>query len=467
MNTMNKKVIRLLLLCVAILFLNGIPVAATTAAPEASNDNSLKSLKLSEGALSPSFQYNVVNYTASVGNEITSVVVNAKTSHELAAIQSITGNTDLKEGANTIKIVVAAENGNLATYKITLTRASAGQASDVTPSDSNNDSADNNDTPSDDNNADSPDSIAVDAGDYQVVRAIPDEVIPKDFSKITVTYEDEDCEALKFDNGIMTLLYMEDESGNGALFIWNQGDGSTYPFIRLSVGEEYIILQQMPEDEEPNESFLEAGLSIDGMDAPSAYQNGADGMEDFYLVYAVNQEGVGGSYWYDQVDGTYQRYMEQMLDTSDSDAQIAALTKQLGSAGDKYTNLKDKDTKIIIALIIVIALLIILTVNLIILRSKKETDEETEPEEEILEQSKAMEEPEFSDEKIWKHKKEKKKKRIKRGDIFDDMEEDDLLDDADTFFDDGDFLEDEEIPAKKGESPSSTDELEILDLNDF
>ena len=87
-----------------------------------SKDNSLKKLSLSAGTLSPQFAGNVVNYTATVAGDVTDVQVNAETSNANASIESISGNTDLQVGTNTIKIVVEAENGALATYTIELTR---------------------------------------------------------------------------------------------------------------------------------------------------------------------------------------------------------------------------------------------------------------------------------------------------------------------------------------------------------
>lgn len=90
-----------------------------------SADNSLSELILSDGTLSPAFAGNVVNYTASVPNSVTDVEVEVKTSNNNAAIEAITGNTDLQVGANTIKILVKAENGALATYTVELTREEA------------------------------------------------------------------------------------------------------------------------------------------------------------------------------------------------------------------------------------------------------------------------------------------------------------------------------------------------------
>lgn len=490
MYTMRKKFVQMFVMCMAFLFLNGITVKA------ASSDNSLQSLALSEGTLSPGFQYNVVAYTASVGSETTSVDVTAKTSHELATVQSITGNTDLKEGSNTIKITVAAENGNLAIYTINLTRASA-QTGDSglianEPSNANDTSDDTSndnqiDTPDDAQQPDASDDIVINTGDYTVVATIPEAVIPADFTMTEVTYQGEVCDALRFDKGDMTLIYMTDESEQGALFVLNQADGSVYPFVRLTAGNNYIIIQPMVAENVPGESFTAATLTIDGRTMPSAYQNEQEGMEEFYLIYAINNEGNFGTYWYDKAGGTYQRYVEMTVADESDTVEYEFLQKEFGELGDKYTKLKSKDTKIITGLIIALAICIILSINLIISRVGKNNQEYDE--EDIVpkkkrkaKESELTEEPEFFDEDVWKPKKEKKKKK-KRVDIFDDAEEE-------VFFDEEDF---EETPSGKktpikeenssridknssildgnssrvDKNSSILDELEILDLNDL
>ena len=95
-----------------------------------SADNSLASLTLSSGSLSPAFKYNVTNYTAEVANDVTSVVVSAKTSNANATVESVKGGENLSVGANKIQIVVKAENGVTATYTITVTRKESGDTTD-------------------------------------------------------------------------------------------------------------------------------------------------------------------------------------------------------------------------------------------------------------------------------------------------------------------------------------------------
>lgn len=87
-----------------------------------SSDNSLKSLIIDNGTLTPSFNSARRTYTAEVEGNITSINVNAIPNSLYGKIKSITGNTNLNFGNNQIEIIVEAENGNTASYIINVTR---------------------------------------------------------------------------------------------------------------------------------------------------------------------------------------------------------------------------------------------------------------------------------------------------------------------------------------------------------
>ena len=59
---------------------------------------------------------------------MTSIAVSATPANEKAVVESVSGNENLKEGVNQIKIVVKAENGVTATYTIKVTKQSGGAA---------------------------------------------------------------------------------------------------------------------------------------------------------------------------------------------------------------------------------------------------------------------------------------------------------------------------------------------------
>lgn len=94
-----------------------------------SSDNSLSSITLSQGELSPAFSYNVTEYKATVPYEVTDLEVEAKTSHQKAEVEDIIGNHQMEVGENRVAITVKAENGARVVYNILVTRQAQGESS--------------------------------------------------------------------------------------------------------------------------------------------------------------------------------------------------------------------------------------------------------------------------------------------------------------------------------------------------
>ena len=90
------------------------------AAPLSSNAN-LSSLSVSEGTLSPSFSAGTTSYNiGEVDFSVSKLNISYRTEDSKATV-SINGN-NLAVGANTVSVVVKAENGTTKTYKIQVTR---------------------------------------------------------------------------------------------------------------------------------------------------------------------------------------------------------------------------------------------------------------------------------------------------------------------------------------------------------
>ena len=89
---------------------------------KASSDATLKGLKVSSGTLSPTFASGTTSYTLTVPYSVTSLTV-TPTVNNSEAKTSVTGNTSLKVGSNTVSIVVTAGDGTKKTYTITVTRS--------------------------------------------------------------------------------------------------------------------------------------------------------------------------------------------------------------------------------------------------------------------------------------------------------------------------------------------------------
>lgn len=88
----------------------------------ATSDLSLKSLRIQGQSLNEAFEPNVLNYTADIPYNMESIVIQAGANNKGATFQ-VLGNTNLKVGNNTVRIVVKNEAGETQEYRINVTRA--------------------------------------------------------------------------------------------------------------------------------------------------------------------------------------------------------------------------------------------------------------------------------------------------------------------------------------------------------
>ena len=94
----------------------------TTEKPEESNNKDLKSLSVGDSLeLTPAFSVDVTEYTLTVGEDVTSLDIEAVADDENAKVE-ITGNDNLLMGENTVEIKVTAEDGTVRTYTINVTK---------------------------------------------------------------------------------------------------------------------------------------------------------------------------------------------------------------------------------------------------------------------------------------------------------------------------------------------------------
>ena len=99
----------------------------TSAGSAKSSDSSLSHLGISPGSLSPAFSAGTYEYTATVDAGVTAISVAARPNSSKAVIASVSGAKSLTPGANTVKVVVEAENGATSTYTITVNCGSSAQ----------------------------------------------------------------------------------------------------------------------------------------------------------------------------------------------------------------------------------------------------------------------------------------------------------------------------------------------------
>ena len=102
-----------------------------------SGNNDLRTLELSDAALSPPFSTDTYTYTARVQNHIRQTTVTAIAAQlkataalDLAGTPDPDGTIDLAVGENVINVVVTAQDGTTQTYTVTLTRQTVGNLGD-------------------------------------------------------------------------------------------------------------------------------------------------------------------------------------------------------------------------------------------------------------------------------------------------------------------------------------------------
>lgn len=255
-----------------------------------SSNASLGSLVISAGTLSPEFSASTKDYTATVDYSCSSLAVTANPADSKASVTSVTGNDSLEVGENTVSVVVTAEDGSTSTYNIVVTRR----------------------TEDDPENADKQDNwkkFDINGTEWTMVNDIPEDVVPEGFEHSKTVIDGLEYNTLHGTFGDITLVYLQSESGNG-LFVYDAAQNAAYEFVRIN-SESHFIVVLLPKVDDVPEGYNEVSLSIEGKGVATAYQTKAektdDKTKDFYLVYAINDNGESGWYTYDSVDGTYMR----------------------------------------------------------------------------------------------------------------------------------------------------------------
>lgn len=320
-----------------------------------SSNASLGSLVISAGTLSPEFSAATKDYTATVDYSCSSLAVTANPADSKASVTSVTGNDSLEVGDNTVSVVVTAEDGSTSTYNIVVTR----RAED------------------DPENADKQDNwkkFDINGTEWTMVNDIPEDVVPVGFEHSKTVIDGLEYNTLHGTFGDITLVYLQSESGNG-LFVYDAAQNAAYEFVRIN-SESHFIVVLLPKVDDVPEGYNEISLSIEGKGVATAYQTKVektdDQTKDFYLVYAMNDNGESGWYTYDSVDGTYMR-TKLSTPTVAQEENDTTKSELVPGIANKYLVL----AAILVLIIIILALLLLV----VIVKNKKRTANEENDEE--------------------------------------------------------------------------------------
>lgn len=289
------------------------PATSTTLA--GSSDNTLKSLEISPGTLTPAFKSGTTSYTVNLPEDTKAIVVSAVPNDSKAKV-AVSHNNDLEPGANKTYIVVTAENGTQRTYVLNV---NCGE----TPG-----------TGTDDTEESEGKKLQIDGKDYiPATQAQMAEVsIPEGFSASELEYEGEKLTAYVSSNQLLTILYLLDTEGAGGWFRYQEDKQIFTPYLEFQAAVNRYVIVTPDETVSIPAGYTEIETEIQGQHV-TAYAK--EGNEEFLLVYAVNLNGEAGFYLYDTVEGTYQRYTESNLTEQEPKTEEASSTETVLVTGQE------------------------------------------------------------------------------------------------------------------------------------
>ena len=252
-----------------------------------SSDNNLASLEVEGYSLSPEFNKNTTNYKVEVDSDTTSVNVKATANDSKARVSGI-GDIEVGEGANTINVVVEAENGSTKTYTIVV---------NVKEKD--------------------PINVKVDKEDLSVVRKSDElkDLVKDYYVETTVKINDEEVPAYKIEALDLTLVALKDDKGNIRFYTYDDGKYSLYQ--ELSGGN--LTIHLLDKGKYPA-NYKKYTVTIDG-EKYTVYK--LNKKSKYYLVYGENVEtGKKGLYLYDSVDKSIQRYYTEEVESLNDELKI-------------------------------------------------------------------------------------------------------------------------------------------------
>lgn len=261
-----------------------------------SSDNTLKSLQISPGTLTPAFSPDRTTYNATVDADVTELVVSAAANDSAAKI-SISGRR-MDPGSNTTTITVTAEDGSVKKYIIyTTTEAVTEDASQAV----NNDG-----------------TVTIDGRKYSVVKDYSEITIPDGYQEIDYDYNGQKINAVKGIKTGLILMYLESEDGKGGFYIYDETAKTFSPYNTVAEPEiTYVVLPITNSLEKPA-GYALTRFTMNGKEV----QVLMDADRQYCLFYGVSSLGEKGWFRYRVSDGSIQAYSVVKSNTANADVKV-------------------------------------------------------------------------------------------------------------------------------------------------
>ncbi len=243
--------------------------------PDLSSNSYLKSLGIDGVKINPGFDKDKMEYTAIVSGDTEKINITGEIEDDKALVEGL-GEKELKEGINTFEIKVTAENTEVRTYVLTVTRKEI-----------------------------NPIEITINKKKYIVSKKEIGLEVPKGFTKTKTVIEKQEVVAYSNSFTGYLLVALVDEDGNASWFIYNQKNETYTKYSEYNSDSVRLVLITPKKKDVPYKykkcEFYINGELVEGYALQLT--------SPFRLVYALNMAtGEENFYLYDMDQNTFQRF---------------------------------------------------------------------------------------------------------------------------------------------------------------
>lgn len=291
--------------------------------------------------------------------------------------------------------------------------------------------------------------VTVDGKEYNFSEAFSLAVIPEGYSETTLTYAGAERKFVVNSEGTIYLGYLSDASGNSQFFLYDPDNATFYPYVEMQISDTtYIVLLSKVEGIELPERYQQALITINGNEF-SGWQDMEK--DDYYIVYAMNNNGQKSLYQYDTTEGSFQRIEIEAEEETEEETKAEGLVGKLQELADKF---------FLPVLVAVIALILLMFIIILVLAIKLgHRNEELDD----LYDEYGIDEEEEQRTTPKKVSKKTKNQFLEHNDEEDEFENDYIEDDYDADFDE-EFLEDDDYEDDDGDDEEDRFEIDFIDL---
>ena len=222
----------------------------------------------------------------------------------------------------------------------------AGDGTAPTDTNENSDSGENTAT-----------KVTVNGVEYTLSENFSEAEIPVGFAEATMEYEGAQRKVVKQQTADVYLGYLVDAQNAGKFFMYDSTASAFIPFEQIPISETTTItLLSEKKDVKLPKEYQETEITLNDQVFP-AWRNVEK--SDYYILYAMNNQGEKTLYQYDSVDGTYQRF----------DAPVVEKEKKADSSLEKLTVFIEQYLNyfmlgVIVLFVILVGILIVIAVKL-------------------------------------------------------------------------------------------------------